>query len=128
MLSPGLFARVRVPIGQAHQALLVTDRAIDTDQGQKVLYVVDDKNEVVSRPVRLGSLHDGLREISEGLKPGVKVIVGGLQLVRQGLSVEPKLVDMPNSFQKSEVRSQKSEVRSQKSEVRSQGSELRRRT
>ena len=53
-LSPGFFARVRVPIGQAHQALLVTDRAIDTDQGQKVLYIVNPKNEVVSRPVRLG--------------------------------------------------------------------------
>ncbi len=53
-LSPGFFARVRVPIGRAHRALLVTDRAIDTDQGQKVLYVVNEKNEVVSRPVRLG--------------------------------------------------------------------------
>ncbi len=53
-LSPGFFARVRVPIGQAHQALLVTDRAIDTDQGEKVLYIVNKKHEVVSRPVRLG--------------------------------------------------------------------------
>jgi multidrug efflux pump subunit AcrA (membrane-fusion protein) len=54
LLSPGLFARVRVPIGRAHRALLVTDRAIDTDQGQKVLYIVNMKNEVVSRAVRLG--------------------------------------------------------------------------
>ena len=52
-LSPGFFARVRVPIGP-HRALLVSDRALDNDQGQKVLYVVNDKNEVVSRPVRLG--------------------------------------------------------------------------
>jgi RND family efflux transporter MFP subunit len=97
LLSPGLFARVRVPIGRAHRALLVTDRAIDTDQGQKVLYVVNEKSEVVSRPVRLGSLHDGLREITEGLKPGEKLIVNGLQQVRPGLTVEPKLVDMPTS-------------------------------
>ena len=96
-LSPGFFARVRVPIGQAHRALLVTDRAIDTDQGQKVLYVVNKKNEVVSRPVRLGALHDGLREITEGLKPGERVIVNGLQQVRPGVTVEPKLVDMPTS-------------------------------
>src|SRR5439155_6237677 len=40
-LSPGYFARVRVPIGFPHQALLVADRALDTDQGQKVVYVVD---------------------------------------------------------------------------------------
>jgi RND family efflux transporter MFP subunit len=96
-LSPGFFARVRVPIGQAHKALLVSDRAIDTDQGQKVLYVVNPKNEVVSRPVRLGALHDGLREITDGVKPGERVIVNGLQQVRPGVTVEPKLVDMPNS-------------------------------
>jgi RND family efflux transporter MFP subunit len=96
-LSPGFFARVRVPIGQAHRALLVTDRAIETDQAQKVLYVVNDKDEVVSRPVRLGALHDGLREISDGLKPGERVIVNGLQQVRPGVTVEPKLVDMPAS-------------------------------
>ena len=84
-----------MPIGQAHQALLVTDRAIDTDQGQKVLYIVNEKNEVVSRPVRLGALHDGLREITDGLKPGERVIVNGLQQVRPGVTVEPKLVDMP---------------------------------
>jgi RND family efflux transporter MFP subunit len=94
-LTPGLFARVRVPIGQAHKALLVTDRAIDTDQGEKVVYIVNEKNEVVSRPVRPGALHDGLREITEGLKPGEQVIVSGLQQVRPGITVKPKLLEMP---------------------------------
>jgi RND family efflux transporter MFP subunit len=94
-LLPGLFARVRVPIGRAHQALLVSDRALDSDQGQKILYVVNDKNEVVSRPVRIGALHDGRREITAGLKSGERVIVTGLQQVRPGITVEPKLVDMP---------------------------------
>jgi RND family efflux transporter MFP subunit len=96
-LLPGLFARVRVPIGRHHPALLVTDRALDTDQGQKILYVVNEKNEVVSRPVRLGALHDGLREITDGLKAGDRVIVNGLQQVRPGIIVEPKLIDMPTS-------------------------------
>src|SRR6267378_4706555 len=90
-LSPGFFARVRVPIGLPHQALLVSDRALDTDQGQKILYVVNDKNEVVSRPIRVGALHDGLRVIEDGLKPGERVIVNGLQQVRPGVTVEPKL-------------------------------------
>ncbi len=107
-LSAGFFARVRVPIGAPHKALLVSDRALDTDQGQKILYVVNDSNEVVSRPIRAGALHDGLRAIEEGLKPGERVIVKGLQLVRPGITVEPKLVAMPG---KSEIRSQKSEVR-----------------
>jgi RND family efflux transporter MFP subunit len=96
-LSPGFFARVRVPIGPPHQALLVTDRALDNDQGQKILYVVKQNNEVVSRPVRVGALHDGLRAITAGLKPGERLIVNGLQQVRPGVTVEPKLVDMPTS-------------------------------
>ena len=96
-LSPGFFARVRVPIGPPRPALLVTDRAIDNDQGQKILYVVNDKNEVMSRPIRAGALHDGLRAIEDGLKPGERVVVNGLQLVRPGITVEPKLVAMPTS-------------------------------
>jgi RND family efflux transporter MFP subunit len=96
VLAPGFFGRVRAPVGRPHKALLVSDRALDTDQGQKILYVVNQKNEVVSRPVRLGALHNGLREITDGLKPGERVIVKGLQQVRPGLTVEPKLVDMPS--------------------------------
>ena len=99
-LSPGLFARVRLPLSEPHRALLVSERAVDTDQGQKILYVVDDKNMVDSRPVRLGEIHDGLRAIEDGLKPGERVIVVGLQQVRPGAVVEPKLVDMPVSSPK----------------------------
>lgn len=103
-LGPGYFARVRVPIGKPHPALLVADRAIDTDQGQKIVYVVNDKNEVVARPVRLGALHDGLREVTDGLKPGERVVVNGLQQVRPGMIVEPKPADMPTQNPKSEAR------------------------
>ncbi len=94
-LSPGFFARVRVPMGRPHKALLVSDRAIDNDQGQKVLYVVNEKDEVVTRPVQLGSQHDGLRAILEGISGGERVIVKGLQQVRTGIKVDPKLVEMP---------------------------------
>ena len=97
MLTPGYFARVRVPSSPPHKALLVSERALDNDQGQKILYVVNDKNKVISRPVRLGQLHDGLRAIEDGLKPGERVIVNGLQLVRPGTTVETKLVVMPTS-------------------------------
>jgi RND family efflux transporter MFP subunit len=97
VLLPGYFARIRLLIGQTHRALLVTERAIDTDQGQKILYVVSDQNEVVSRPIRVGALHDGLRVIEEGVQPGERVIVNGLLQVRPGIIVEPKLADMPVS-------------------------------
>jgi RND family efflux transporter MFP subunit len=114
-LSPGLFARVRVPVGLPHQALLVSDRALDTDQGQKILYVVNARNEVVTRPVRLGALQDGLREITDGLKPGERVIVNGLQQVRPGVTVEPKLVDMPSQNPNPEIRNPK-QIRNSKSQ------------
>ncbi len=105
-LSPGYFARVRVPIGDPHKALLITERALDTDQGQKIVYVLDKDNKVASRPVRLGALHDGLREITDGLKSGERVIVNGLQLVRPGVVVEPKLVAMPAASKDRETRRQ----------------------
>ena len=95
VLLPGFFARVRVPIGRPHKALLISDRALDNDQGQKILYVVNEKNEVAARPVQVGALHDGLREITGGLKSGERVVVNGLQQVRPGAVVEAKVVDMP---------------------------------
>ena len=95
-LAPGFFARVRMPVSPHHRALLVSERAIDNDQGQKVVYVVAKDDQVVSRPVRLGALHDGLREIIDGLLPGERVIVNGLQQVRPGATVDSKLVDMPS--------------------------------
>jgi RND family efflux transporter MFP subunit len=96
MLDPGFFGRVRVPIGQPHVAVLVTDRAIDNDLGQKIVFVVNEKNEVVARPVSIGAVHDGLREITAGLKPDERLVVNGLQQVRPGMTVEAKIVQMPS--------------------------------
>jgi RND family efflux transporter MFP subunit len=96
-LSPGYFARVRVPVSAPHQALLVSERALGTDQGQKIVFVVGADNRVAVRPVHLGGLHDGLREIIDGLKAGDCVVVNGLLHVRPGQSVAPQLVEMPTS-------------------------------
>lgn len=86
----GLYAQVRVPIGAPRKALLVSERALMTQQGQKYVYVVDEKKEVAYRPVTLGILQNGLRVIEEGLKPGEQVIISGLQMVRPGVVVAPK--------------------------------------
>lgn len=96
-LTPGLFARVRVPFGISRRALLVTDRAIDTDQGQKVVYVANGDDVAERRAVRLGRLYDGLREVEAGLSLGERVVVDGIQRVRSGIKLVPKLVDMPVS-------------------------------
>jgi RND family efflux transporter MFP subunit len=112
-LAAGLFGRIRVPIGPAHQALLVSDRAIGTEQGQKYVLLVNDKNEVEERAVQVGQLHLGLREVLryrtivdsddggkvatkkvEALKPTDRIIVDGLQRVRPGIEVKPRAVDM----------------------------------
>lgn len=93
-LSSGLFVRVRLPMGQPREALLISDRAVGTDQGQKFVFVVNDKNEVVFRPVTLGQLHDGLRVVEKGVSAGDRIIVTGLQRVRPGLAVTPKTGEM----------------------------------
>lgn len=96
ILTPGLNVRVRIPVGQPHKALLVTDRALGSDQGQPYLLMVDEKNEVMRRNVRVGALHDGgLREITEGLKAEDWVIVEGLLRVRPGVAAQPKRQPMP---------------------------------
>jgi RND family efflux transporter MFP subunit len=89
VLESGLFARIRVPISKPKQALLVTERAVGSDQGRKFLYVVNDKNEVVLRPVELGAVHDGLRVVTEGLSAGERIIIDGIQRVRPGSEVAP---------------------------------------
>ena len=81
LLSPGYFCRVRVPIGFPYRALLISDRAIDTDQGQKIVYVIDKDNKVEVRSIRTGALRDGLRVVTEGVKAGEQVVVSGLQQI-----------------------------------------------
>jgi multidrug efflux system membrane fusion protein len=96
LLSPGMFLRIRLPIGQPHPALLVIDRAIGSDQGLKYVYVVDGKNMVQYRRVTTGALQDnGLRVVETGLKPDDWVVSGAIQQVRPRMEVRPDQVPMP---------------------------------
>jgi RND family efflux transporter MFP subunit len=109
LLSPGLFVRVRVPIGEPYRALLVPEPALGADQGQKFIYVVDDKNEVSYRRVQVGRLHGQWRVVTEGVSPGERVVVSGLQRVRPGAKVEPKLTEMERTASTSQFNFTKSE-------------------
>lgn len=91
--APGLFLRVRLQIGAPHPAIVVPERALGTDQGQKFVYVVSDKDEVTQRPVKVGALSEGMRVVDAGLATNERIVVNGLQRVRGGAKVEPKLVD-----------------------------------
>jgi len=93
-LTPGMFATITLPIGNKHKAILVRESALDSDQGQRVLCVLNDKNIVERRRVVVGGKHDGLVEIESGLRSGEKVIVKGVQLAQAGLQVDG---DMQNS-------------------------------
>ena len=96
LLSPGMFVRIRLPIGQPHPALLVVDRALASDQGRKYAYVVDAENKVQYRAVTTGPLQDdGLRVIESGLKPDDRVVVGALQQLRPKMDVDPEPTAMP---------------------------------
>lgn len=94
VLTPGLFARVRLGTADKTQAVLVNDSAVNTDQDRKYVYAVDDKGMVGYRPVQIGTLENGLRVVDSGLAPGEKIVVNGLQRVRPGMPVQPVIVSM----------------------------------
>ena len=96
MLAPGMFVRIRLPIGQPHPALLVIDRAVGSDQGLKFVYVLDKDNKAQYRRVSTGPLQDdGLRVIENGLQKDDRVVTGGLQQVRPAMEVSPDETPMP---------------------------------
>lgn len=96
LLRPGMFVRVRLPLGKPHDAVLINERALLSDQGRKYLLVVDDKNIVQYRPVKVGASEDGgYRVIESGLAAGETVVVSGLQLVRPKMEVKTEPYKAP---------------------------------
>lgn len=107
LLVPGMFVRIRLPIGDPHLGLLVVDRAISSDQGLKFVYVVDSQNKTQYRRVIIGPLQDdGLRviepykpasptEVESGLKPDDTVVVGSLPQLRPQMEISPERGPMP---------------------------------
>lgn len=89
---PGLFARVRLAVGTAGGAVLTPDRAIGTDQSRRFVFVVGADRLAQFRQVRLGPLVNGMRIVTDGLKPGELVVVNGLQRVRPGAPVQAQVL------------------------------------
>ncbi|HLZ53452.1 MAG TPA: efflux RND transporter periplasmic adaptor subunit [Verrucomicrobiae bacterium] len=86
-ITPGLFARIRIPLSDRHSALLVDERAIGTDQSQKFVLTLTRTNTVAYQPVQLGPLVEGQRIIRSGLQAGEEIVVNGLERVRPGMPV-----------------------------------------
>lgn len=94
LMSPGFFARVRIPGSGEYDALLVRDAAISSDQGRPFVYVVGADGKAATRTVVVGPLERGLRIVREGLRPDDRVVVNGLMAVRAGATVEAEEVEM----------------------------------
>lgn len=94
VLVPGLFARIKLGDPLKTDAILITERAIGTDQSKKFVFVVDKENKVAYREVKLGAMVDGMRIVQEGLNANDTIIVNGLQRARPGITVAPEIVAM----------------------------------
>jgi multidrug efflux system membrane fusion protein len=89
-LRVGLYARVRVSLDKPRNSLLVPERAVGVDQGQRFVYVVNSENKIEYRKVTVGQIYDGLLSITEGLNPEDRVVTEGLLALRPGLVVQPE--------------------------------------
>ncbi|MGU3494322.1 efflux RND transporter periplasmic adaptor subunit [Xanthobacteraceae bacterium A53D] len=93
-LIPGQFVRLRMGQPKTTPTLLVSERAIGTDQNKKFVYVVDGDNKATYREVSLGPTLNGMRVVTAGLASGDRIIVNGVQKVRPGATVAPETVPM----------------------------------
>ena len=93
-LMPGQFARLRMGQPKTESLLVVTERAVGTDQNKRFVMVVGDDKKAAYREVTLGAHVDGLRVVINGLSVGERIVVNGLQRIRPGSVVEPQLVAM----------------------------------
>jgi RND family efflux transporter MFP subunit len=92
--TPGMFARVQLLGSGVYSAVLIDDRAVNTDQSQKYVLVLGANNQIEYRKVKLGRVIDGLRVVKEGLKAGDVIVVNGAQRVHPGVTVAPQRVTM----------------------------------
>jgi multidrug efflux system membrane fusion protein len=93
-LIPGQFARILMGQPKAEPALLISERAVGTDQNKKFVMVVNQDNKAEYREVALGVSVDGMRVVTSGLHAGERIVVKGLQRLRPGAVVAPQEVAM----------------------------------
>lgn len=89
-LLPGMYAQLSLGTPNVEKRILLSPKAISTDQNRKFVYTVSSENIVEYRQITLGALQDGRRVITSGLKPDDKVIVEGIMKIRPGMTVAPQ--------------------------------------
>lgn len=93
-LLPGMFGEAELVTGLRENALLIDERAVGTQQGQRFVLVVNPEGIVEFRPVKLGAMHGDLREVLEGIRENDLIVTNGLMRVRPGAQVTPTEVKM----------------------------------
>jgi multidrug efflux system membrane fusion protein len=111
VFTPGLFARVKLLGSGKYSALLIDEKAVLTDQDRKYVYLLGADDKAVRRDVKIGRTSDGLVVVADGLKPGDRVIVNGVQKIFfPGMQVKPQVVAMGKttapSLQTASIRSE----------------------
>lgn len=99
-LMPGQFARLQLGQPRSTNAVLVSERALGTDQDKRFVIVIGPDNKAAWREVQLGAVVDGLRIVTQGLQGGERVVVNGLHRVRPGTVVAPQPVAMEPQTQR----------------------------
>jgi RND family efflux transporter MFP subunit len=95
-LLPGMFARIRIPLSAEQDTIVIPEMAIKTDQGQKYVYVIDEKSCAQYRLVTLGPTRSMDRIIRSGLKEGDTIVVNGLaKIFMPGMPVAPETSSPP---------------------------------
>jgi len=95
ILQPGLFGRVEIAGSNVYSAMLIPDEAIGTDQNERVVYVLQQDNTVVSKAIRPGPRLYGYRVVRSGLDANDKIVVRGVVRVRPGAKVTPVSMELP---------------------------------
>jgi len=86
-LMPGQFVKLRMGSAKPEAAVLVSERAVGTDQSKRFVFVVGEDSKAEWREVTLGGSAQGKRIVTSGLKPGERIVVNGLQRVRPGVLI-----------------------------------------
>lgn len=94
ILVPGLFVKVALGSQAESKEILISDKAVSTDQNKKFVMVVDKDSKAVYREIKIGEMFEGLRIVESGLDSGDKIIVNGLQMVQPNASIKANIVPM----------------------------------
>jgi RND family efflux transporter MFP subunit len=90
-LLPGYFVRVRVPLGDVPDMLLVPDRAVGSDQSGRYVLVAGKDHVIEQRTVEIGQQVGDLRVVTSGINPDDRIVVSGLLTAIPGQKIEPRM-------------------------------------